>query len=315
MCAALPPGAAAISTGLMLDLPAMPVPQSVGGPLRLHGMPLGAGSALERRSRGGGQRARLHAHSAPFSGPSAALARPVMASRAACSAPRPARRPPGQPLLPRRRSAQGPPAGTPAPPLSSRPRLPPGAPLAARVQSEISEKPPGMGHRYMRPCCRACARQLAQMGPTHVVCLKIRNRCDLDVGRAALPGARMSPCARPAPLRSAANPLLNGAPVPVGRGSAPLERPSRPDRHASTARQPAERPRRGDQRSTACSRCGSTAVQRASAPCRCPLRATATCMSASAQPGKRQRQRQRRRKACTTTAAPYPCSTTGSTPG
>ena len=50
--------------------------------------------------------------------------------------------------------------------------------------------------------------------------------------------ARMPPCARPAPLRSAADPLLSGAPVPVGRGSASLERPSRPDRHASTARQP-----------------------------------------------------------------------------
>ena len=57
--------------------------------------------------------------------------------------------------------------------------------------------------------------------------------------------ARMPPCARPAPLRSAADPLLNGAPVPVGRGSAPRERPSRPDRHASTARQPRSAPPEG----------------------------------------------------------------------
>ena len=46
-----------------------------------------------------------------------------------------------------------------------------------------------------------------------------------------------------------------------------------------------------------CSRCGFPAVQRPSAPCRCPLRATATCMSASAQADSRSAARHQSRPA------------------
>ena len=71
----------------------------------------------------------------------------------------------------------------------------------------------------------------------------------------------------------------------AGRAFPPARSVRRRRLHGPAA--PLSAPRRGDQRSMACSRCVSTAVQRPSAPCRCPLRAVPTCMSASAQPGSR----------------------------
>ncbi len=120
----------------------------------------------------------------------------------------------------------------------------------------------------------------------------------------APPGTRQSaarPDQVPAPLRSAADPLLNGAPVPVGRGSAPRERPYRPDRHAPTARPPRSAPPGGAisapwrARGTAPRPC--SAHQCPSAPCRCSLRAASTCMSTLGQPGSRSAARHQRRSA------------------
>ena len=83
-----------------------------------------------------------------------------------------------------------------------------------------------------------------------------------------------------------------------GSGVTPLERPAAPlpaRFHDPAA--PLSASRRGDQRSTACSRCLSTAVQRPSALCRCPLRAALASMCASWQPGSRSATRHQPRSA------------------
>ena len=163
--------------------------------------------------------------------------------------------------------------------------------------------------RGARGRSRAAARAAASSGPSMLPAHRPQRRLGRDL---APPGsrsdpasrprgptsARMPPCARPPPLRSAADPLLSGAPVPRSAvGQRPANGRVAPIGTLPRPGSPAQRPRRGDQRSMACSRCGSTAVQRPSAPCRCPLRAASTCMSASAQPGSRSAARHQRRSA------------------
>ena len=134
----------------------------------------------------------------------------------------------------------------------------------------------------------------------------------LDVARApapAPPGAGSRVARQPLRPRQSAAGTAPAAPIGCRSAperatqarravvNAPRTAPTRPAAPSPRPGSPAQRPRRGDQHSMACSRCGSTAVQRPSAPCRCPLRATATCMSASAQPGSRSAARHQRRSA------------------
>ena len=169
-----------------------------------------------------------------------------------------------------------------------------------------------------------CARPVATRAAARAGCVTLSSaRSALDVARPgrAPPGAGSRAARQPLrPRQSAARPLpgpdaalRTARAAPIGSRSGPERRysvpgravgqhpsngPSRPDRRRSPRPgSPAQRLRRGDQRSMACSRCGSTAVQRPSAPCRCPLRAASTCMSASAQPGSRSAARHQRRSA------------------
>ena len=177
-----------------------------------------------------------------------------------------------------------------------------------------ARRQPGAGGLGARPAhdtlpVPRCARPVATRAAARARCVTPPGgRSSLDGARApapappgadlARPGSRSDPASRPrGPTRCPDAALRTARAAPIGRRSAPERRPGagRPwvsaPRTAESPRSarfprpgsPAQRPRRGDQ-PLACSRCGSTAVQRPSAPCRCPLRAASTCMSASGQP-------------------------------
>ena len=118
----------------------------------------------------------------------------------------------------------------------------------------------------------------------------------------APPGSRSDPrqsAAGTAPrLRSGADPALSGLLRPRRAVvSAPRTARAAHRRRLHVPAAPLSAPGGANQRSMACSRCGCTAVQRLSVPCRCPLRAASSCMSAAAQPGSRLAARHQRRSA------------------
>ena len=156
--------------------------------------------------------------------PTAVLGPLMRAARCRCSPPLTcARQPTGAPAARRRR-------------VGERPRM-----TRCRCRGACGRSPPAR----LRTGGRSAPRRCPRTGPSAAWGGNLAppgSRSDPASRPRGPTSARMPPCARPAPLRSAADPLLNGAPVPVGRGSAPLERPSRPDQHASTARQPRSAP-------------------------------------------------------------------------
>ena len=163
----------------------------------------------------------------PATAPRPCLDRSCAAARCRCSPPLTgARQPTGAPAARRRR-------------VGERPRM-----TRCRCRGARGRSPPARGCPVTATSlCPAPGRP--SMATAHRPSAAWGGISRRPAAAPTPPGARMPPCARPAPLRSAAGPLLNGAPVPVGRGSAPRERPSRPDRRASTARQPRSAPSEG----------------------------------------------------------------------